>query len=92
MLLPRPKAEFESFYFTKRELHILEQLSREYNDSNAEDMIEATHLENLPWNQVYNNKGLKQGLIPYEYAILKAETELMQNIISENNEIKSNYT
>src|SRR5919106_3734611 len=47
MLTIKPLAKFEPSYFSKRELRIMEQLAEEFKDMLAEDMIEATRLENL---------------------------------------------
>lgn len=91
MYLVKPKAAFDPAKFTKRELRILDNLANEYKDASAEDMIEATHLETLPWHRVYNIDGNKQGLIPFEYAVKKDEAELMAVIAQENTEIKNNY-
>src|SRR5215212_3287424 len=47
MLAIKPKVQFSDRHFSRREKQLLENLAREYRNSNAEDMIEATHLENL---------------------------------------------
>lgn len=91
MLLASSKAKFDNSHFTKRELILLENLAKQYKDTRSDEMIEATHLENLPWHQVYNIQGKKFQIIPYEYAIRKSEQGLMKHIISENDEITSNY-
>jgi hypothetical protein len=54
-------------------------------------MIEATHLENLPWHRVFHIENRKFDKIPYEYALRKSETELMNYVVSENEEIIKNY-
>jgi len=82
-LLIKPIQEFNSNIFTKRELKILDQLSEEYKNSNADEMIEATHLENAPWDRVFNKEDNKQGAIPYEYALLAGEKEAMVSYIQE---------
>lgn len=91
MLLSRPKKEFDASHFTRRELSLLEKLAREYKNKKAEEMIEATHLENLPWHRVFHEENRKFEQIPYEYALRKTETELMQYIVTENEEIIKNY-
>lgn len=83
MLSLKPLAEFSVELFTKRELKLLEKLASEYRETQSEDMIEATHLENMPWDRVYNQQGNKQAVIPYEYAIAINEKEEMLKIISE---------
>jgi uncharacterized phage-associated protein len=87
----QPVGEFESQHFSKREMQLLQSLAEEYKDSKSDEMIEATHLENLPWSQVYDIEKNIRGLIPYKYAIRKSECEIMSSIARENDEIKHNY-
>lgn len=91
MLLIQAKAEFDSSHFTKRELRLLEQLAAEYENTLADDMIEATHLETLPWHRVYCDEGRQQALIPYKYALKPEEFEAVLAIAAENEEILENY-
>jgi uncharacterized phage-associated protein len=86
-----PLRKFSVEHFSKRELKLLDALSREYADSYADDMVEATHLENLPWHQVYEVEGNKQQLIPYELAIKKSEYEQTIKNVRENEEFRENY-
>ena len=78
--------------FTKRELRIMEALAVEYENADADAMVEETHLETLPWHQVYEVEKRKQQLIPYEYAVRKDEAEFIQFIKKENDEFLSNYS
>ena len=91
MEVPRPLREFDPSHFSNRELEILNHLVSEYRDARADDMIEATHLENKPWHQVYEVEGRKQNKIPYEYALNKQEVDVMSAVIKEQEEIKKNY-
>ena len=91
MLDIAPFHPFDPTHFSKRELRSLEQLANEFCDSYAQDMIEATHLENLPWHQVYEMEGAKQELIPYELAVRKQERETTEGIASEHQEFVRNY-
>ena len=91
MMLATAKAKFDPSHFSKRELRILENLAKQHKDSKADEIIEVTHLENLPWNQVYNIEKKKQQKIPYDYVLRKAEKEMMRHMISENEEILDNY-
>ncbi len=86
-----PLKEFSPDHFTKRELRLLKQLSEEYSESYANDMVEATHLENLPWHQIYEIRGLKQELILYELALKKSEYEQVIKNAYENEELEENY-
>jgi uncharacterized phage-associated protein len=83
MLKIESAAKFDPTHFTPRELRLMEKLAKEYRDANAEDMIEATHLENLPWHKVYVEEGKVRGNIPYEYSLAKQEKEAMLPVIAE---------
>ena len=91
MLDITPKIAFKPDYFSKRELKLLETLSKEYFSSAAGDMIEATHLENLPWHEVYEVQGKKQQEIPYVLALKKSEYEQIIKNVNENEEFERNY-
>jgi hypothetical protein len=70
----------------------LESLAREFRTSTADLMVEATHLENLPWDQVYRKEGRPQELIPYELALRKGDKELVEGAIKEHEEFSENYS
>ena len=84
MLSVTAQTDFDPSHFSRRELHLLEQLAAEFRDSDAEDMVEATHLENLPWHQVWVKEGARQALIPYELAFKKQDADAMQNAASDH--------
>jgi uncharacterized phage-associated protein len=92
MLKLRPLKPFDSSHFSKRELRIYESLAREFRTSTADLMVEATHLENLPWDQVYRKEGRPQELIPYELALRKGDKELVEGAIKEHEEFSENYS
>lgn len=83
MLTVNAISEFDSRHFTKREMRIMQSLVKQYADALAEDMVEATHLENQPWHKIFNEEGKRQKIIPYELAIRKQELEEMKGLISE---------
>ena len=87
MLAVLAKLPFDSSLFSKRELKLLERLSYEYRDANANKMVEATHLENMPWHQVYEVEGKKQAEIPYELAVRKDEKETVMRVAKERDEV-----
>lgn len=87
MLTVKPKADFTEALFSKRELRILKRLADQYRDATAEEMVEATHLENLPWHQVYEAEGKKQAEIPYELAVRKDERDAVMKIARERKEL-----
>ncbi|WP_433846918.1 Panacea domain-containing protein [Acinetobacter proteolyticus] len=87
MLKVETKKDFDSSYFTKRELKIMHWLVDSYKKELADDMIEATHLENLPWHQIYNVENKKRELIPYELAFRKQEYEEMKKVAQAHLEV-----
>jgi uncharacterized phage-associated protein len=62
MLKIIPKITFSDRHFSKREHDLLVNLAQEYKNTNSEDMVEATHLENKPWDKIYNKEGRKKKL------------------------------
>lgn len=87
MLSIKPIQEFSDKFFSNREKKLLDKLVSEYKNSKAEDMIEATHLENMPWDRVYNKEHNPRGVIPYEYALKVNEREEMLQLIKEREEM-----
>lgn len=86
MLTINPISKFDDSHFSKREMRIMRKLAKDYLDCKAEDMIEATHLENQPWHKIYIEQGRKQENIPYELALRKQEFEAMLKVISDRTE------
>jgi uncharacterized phage-associated protein len=62
-------------------------LAEEYRDANADEMIEATHLENKPWDKIYNQEGKKQQRIPYELAIRPDEVDEIKRVSQDRKEL-----
>lgn len=87
MLVIEPKLPFSESHFSKREMTILKNLAEEYRDADADSMVEATHLENLPWDQIYNKEGKKQQEIPYDLALRKDEREQMMKVAEERKDL-----
>lgn len=90
-LLVKPRRRFDRTHFSKRELRMMRELAAEYRDTRADDMIEATHLENMPWHEVYEKEGRRQELIPYEYVLRKDEFEEMSRVITERNAVIDHF-
>lgn len=88
MLKIEYKKDFDASLFSKRELKIMQDLVDRYKVTSADDMIEATHLENLPWDQIYRVKNTPRELIPYELALRKQELEDMKNLAALHQEIR----
>lgn len=76
---------FESSFFSKRELQILKSLVSKYKNFKADEMVEDTHLENLPWDKIYNQLNQRSALIPYELALRNQEKERMLKLVNERN-------
>ena len=51
------KKEFDSRYFSKKELDLLENISFIFRDIQADAMVESTHLKNEPWDKTLKEKG-----------------------------------
>lgn len=86
MLKVIPLASFDPSVFSRRELALLEKLADEFRDTPADEMVEATHLENSPWHKVWDQEKRKQEQIPYAYALRGQEKEQMERLIAERNE------
>ncbi len=87
MLKITPKLDFLDSDFTSREITLLKNLAAEYRDTDAESMIEATHLENLPWDQIYVKQGKKQQEIPYELAVRPDEAGAVLRVARDREEL-----
>ena len=82
-------SDFDSTHFSRRELRIMQALADQFKNSIADEMVEATHLENLPWHQVFEVEGRKQAQIPYSMSLLKQDQELMEDVINDRAEMLS---
>jgi uncharacterized phage-associated protein len=87
MLTIKPVNDFDSSNFTKRELQLMQRLTEQYCSTIADEMIEATHLEDSPWDRVFNKENNKQGIIPYSYALRKSEKEEMEKVVAEKKQL-----
>jgi uncharacterized phage-associated protein len=76
--------------FTKREMQIMQQLAEEFNAKDAEEMVDATHLENLPWDSVFFTSP-RGTVIPYELAVAEEDKEFISYLNNQNQEILNNY-
>ena len=89
MLSVNPLKPFNDDHFSKREMKIMRALAAQYINSRAEEMIEATHLENEPWDKVYVKEDRKQALIPYLLSVPQEDQSLMAKISSDRSELRS---
>jgi len=52
-----PKKQFNSDYFSNKEVELLSNISFIFKDANADLMVESTHLKNEPWDRTLKEKG-----------------------------------
>ena len=64
----KPKKKFDSKHFTKREIRILNELCEKFKDAKSEDMVEASHMTNEPWDITKKTVGMYK-VIDYLLAI-----------------------
>ena len=89
MLTVKAVSPFDPTHFSKRELRIMHALAEEFRNATAEEMVERTHLENLPWHQVYEVERRRQEHIPYSMSLRKQNIEHMEESIKDREEIIS---
>lgn len=53
-----PKKKFDGKHFTARETRLLEQVAFVFKEADAEQMKEASHLKNEPWDRTKREKGM----------------------------------
>lgn len=53
----RHKKNFDSRYFSEKEMKLLQDLSFIFQDAKAYDMVESTHLKNEPWDKTLKQEG-----------------------------------
>lgn len=93
----RPSKKFanigepDTSLFTRREKQIMRKLAEEYFRKNAEDMVEATHLEHLPWHQVYEVEGRNGSEIAYPLAWDAALRDDLEKFYREQEEVFRAY-
>lgn len=64
----QPRKPFDKKYFTKRELRILDMVSYIFKEAKADQIVDASHLPNEPWDKTIRTKGEK-ALIDYMLAV-----------------------
>lgn len=87
----KAKSEFDPSEFSKRELALLQDLSERYRNLKADEMVDESHLERLPWYQVYKVEGRSGDVIPYDLAAKKEERELVDELARLHFEIGTNF-
>ncbi|MDR3580092.1 MAG: Panacea domain-containing protein [Oryzomonas sp.] len=56
------KSKFNKDVFSQREIKLLEQIAFIFQEARAEDMVEASHLPNHPWDKTLKSKGEKAAI------------------------------
>jgi uncharacterized phage-associated protein len=87
----KPLKEPDLSNFSKREINLIQNLAEEYKNVTAVDIVEKTHLENLPWYRVYIKENKPYDLIPYLYAIDTTKDEHILELAKESKEMKDAY-
>lgn len=82
MLAVKALGSFNPQHFSKRELKLLQELVDEYKDADSGSMVDATHLENQPWHEIYEVRKEKQQRIPYSLALRKQDDTEMQTHVT----------
>lgn len=82
---------FDSNYFSKRELHLLQSISEKYKDNFSMKMVDITHLKGDPWERVYANGEGYNELIPYELAVLGEDSALILERAKEYQALRQHF-
>jgi len=86
-----PQRPFDDTNFSKRELRLLEELSRQYRDHTAQQMVEVTHAENGAWERVFaGGAGFNQP-IPYEMAVTGEDSAAVLALAKEYAALRERY-
>ena len=90
-----PKIEFNKSLFSKRELHIMEELVYLHKDIQSKDMTAISHDRKGPWYRVFKKENKPQTAIPYEYILDNSpqsiSTEEAKEIVKENKAMENMF-
>jgi len=64
-----PLRPFDESQFTKRQLHLLEQIASQYCDAQSGTMIDVTHAENGAWSKTWDGANGQDQTIDYRLSI-----------------------
>lgn len=59
MIIIKARKKFNPDFFSPRELKLLENIAFIFKDARADDIVEASHLPNHPWDKTLKTKGDK---------------------------------
>ena len=88
------KQPFESKWFSKKELKILQSLADRFELMNGGEMEVWTHREGTPWYRVWAIENRKQAEIPFEYTLIdlpEKERETVLDLAREQEAFVNNY-
>lgn len=83
----KPRKEFDSNLFTKRELRILKKVAEIFYEASSDQMKEASHFINLPWDRTMK-EDKKNQKIRYDYVLDNSDKSIKKEEIEENNKLK----
>lgn len=86
-----PLRQFDASHFSKRELHLLEELADRYRAHTAQEMVEVTHAENGAWGRVFAGGAGFNAPIPYEMAVSGEDSAAVLALAKEYAAIKNRY-
>lgn len=79
----KPKADFQSKWFSRRELKIMERIAEFFRDLRAEDMSEFSHANQMPWKTVWRDGKGNYELIPPDLILKAAPLVIEEPTISD---------
>lgn len=87
-----PKKQFDPSFFSRRELRLLDEIAARYKDYTAQQMIDATHRENIAWIKAFDEGRGYNNLIAYEDALRGENRDIVLKKAEEHQELLDNYS
>ncbi|MCL2123881.1 MAG: Panacea domain-containing protein [Desulfovibrionaceae bacterium] len=78
----RSGQRFDDYYFTKRELKILHEVSEIFKGVAANKIVDATHMPGQPWKKTWETKG-QDAVIDYDLVLEGCDEEYIRDIKEE---------
>jgi uncharacterized phage-associated protein len=82
---------FDSSYFSKRELRLLECLAEKYKNCFAKDMVDVTHSKGDPWDRVYADGQGYNEQIPFELSVSGEDSALILEKAKEYSALRQHF-
>lgn len=83
-----PSYKIDESIFSPLELQLLQNLSKKYFRHTAEEMVDATHEVTGVWHQIWNVEERRQAEMPYEYMLLRRNSDTDKQIMEHAQELK----